>query len=257
MKDDNPVQYKVLLDKYKEELAEYKNQHVQEQLNNAESFLTMSENNLIKAAKAAGLDPTRPAKELQEELYTTAVSDATAKLPAQNMGYTNAEIAFMKKQYLERLKNNPFIGLTANAMGISERLVQSWIRTDQDFAAIVYDNQKRMAENLAARLITTAMGEENDTSVQMFLAKQYGSVFKDALVQTFAGVNAVQDVPDSEGMPLIENLTPEEQLALLTLMRKARDPESVNLLTSYTPTKFIEDEIEDGEFEDIESDENN
>ena len=81
LKEINPVQYQTLSNIYKHELAEYKNNLAQEQLDNAEQYLTMSGTNLINAARNAGLDPGMPTRELQTELFTSAVENATAKLP--------------------------------------------------------------------------------------------------------------------------------------------------------------------------------
>jgi hypothetical protein len=236
LKDINPVQYKILKDQYKEQRNEYINQVVQEELDNAESLLTMSGQNLIQMAKAAGLDPNKSAKELQTALYTSAVENATAKLPPQNHGYTNAEIIRLKQQFLDSMQSTPFILTNANLLNISERLVQSWIRTDPEFAARIYESQKRLSENVAAGLLKAGLSD-GDTAALMFLAKQYGTAFNEALLRNFNGGETVED---TEGVPSIENLAPDEQLMLLNLIRKSKNPQATAAITEYVPTNFIE-----------------
>ena len=244
LKETNPVQYQTLSNIYKEELADYKDKIAQEQLDNAEQYLTMSGTNLINAARTAGLDPTKPAKELQTELFTSAVTNATSKLPAQNHGYTNAEIVSLKKQFLSVLKKTPFIGVSASTVGLSEKLIQSWIRTDADFAFEVYECQKLVMESVAGALIKRAI-KDDDVSAMMFLAKQYGVAFSQTLLQTLTGAEKIADAQDAEGMPSIENLTPDEQLMFLNLVRKAKNPQKVDEALSYVPTQFIEEEDEE------------
>ena len=244
LKETNPVQYQTLSNIYKEELAEYRDKTAQEQLDNAERYLTMSGTNLINAARIAGLDPTKSTKELQTELFTSAVANATSKLPAQNHGYTNAEIIALKKRFLSVLKKTPFIGVSASTVGLSEKLIQSWIRTDADFAFEVYESQKLVMESVAGALIKRAI-KDDDVSAMMFLARQYGAAFSQTLLQTLTGAEKIADAQDAEGMPSIENLTPDEQLMFLNLVRKAKNPQKVDEVLSYAPTQFIEEEEEE------------
>ena len=174
---------------------------------------------------------------LTNELNPSADSD---KLPARDMGFTKAEIIRLKTQFLDRLKKNPFIGNSASAMNLPERLIHAWMRTDSEFAASVYESQRLVVESVAGNLLTAALG--GDTSVMMFLAKQYGATFNEILLRAAA---VAGEPPLDTDTPAIENLTTEEQIALLGLLRKAKNPNDVKALTEYVPTKFIETEDEE------------
>lgn len=113
-----------------------------------------------------------------------------------------------------------------------------------------YECQRRMAETVAGVLLKSMT--EGDLATTMFLAKQYGSFFGQILMQTVTGVEEIQD---TEGMPALENLSPDEQLMFLNLLRKAKNPQATEAVVNYTPTQFIEEDEFDEELEDIEEDE--
>jgi hypothetical protein len=142
--------------------------------------------------------------------------------------WTKERINRNKRDFLDVLEQIHFPGLACKRIGIDEKTMQIWMRTDPNFADQIRAIQLRTGERIGAKLLQ--MGFNGDLGALAILLKQLGPHFKmvsqEAVDMSAAAVSGMD----------ISKLSLEEQDTILRLMRKAQDSTA-----STTPTRFIEE----------------
>jgi hypothetical protein len=202
--------------------------NIQSRLSSAEHFLTMPENKIRQYAKEHGFNSSLPVAALQEEIFTSTVTQHETKYG----GYTPEKVAQIKDQFIEAIGEAYFIGLAAQRAGVPRKLVTAWLKTDLDFAERVYERQSLMAEKVGVTLLAEGI-HQKDTASLMFLIKQFGDVFQKPIQENFDEMHdAVNPLGD------ISRLSIEEQQLLLHLLRKSKTSDSTG--TAFAPSVFDE-----------------
>lgn len=124
-------------------------ENIQTRLTNAERLLTMPENEIRQYAKNHGYDSTLPIETLQEEVFTSTVTQLETKYG----GYSPEKVAQIKDQFIDAIGEAYFIGLAAQRAGVPRKLVTAWLKADLDFAERVYEKQSLMAEKVGVTLL--------------------------------------------------------------------------------------------------------
>jgi len=191
----------------------------------------------VQYAREHGYDTSLPIEKLQEEVFTTTAS----QIEHQNGGYTPEKVAQLKAAYVDVLQKVYFMGIAAQEVGISRKLVTTWLKTDLAFAEQVFEAQSLTAERVGVTLLAEGINKKDTTSL-MFMIKQFGDVFQKPIQAGFDEMaEAVNPIGD------ISKLSLDEQQLLLHLLRKAKKSSDVPPPMS---TAFDESDYDDGSDDD-------
>lgn len=188
-----------------------------------DELLSANGSDLDALASHFDIDPNLPLIEKQE----LVVGAMSGQKDDEEEKWTPARIAKYKARFLDELESVHFPSIVCKTLGIKFRMYRHWFRTDPEFAESVRTAQKRTAERIAGMLIHKSM--EGDVTALMFALKQFEGIVDYVEKETTEAETSGADVQ-------LENLTPEEQSTLLTLLRKARGGDE------FAEMVFIEDE---------------